>query len=83
MLESGEFASLGDLAKSENINFSYVCRIIRLCLLSPKIVETILDGRQCPTLELRELLKPFPCEWDAQERHLGTRSTAGKSDLES
>jgi len=67
MMESGEFASLGDLAKSENINFSYVCRILRLTLLSPKTAEAILNGRQRPTLELRELLKPLPCQWQEQE----------------
>ena len=70
MMESGEFASLGDVAKSEGINFSYVCRILRLTLLSPKITEAILDGRQRSTLELRELLKPLPCQWEEQERIL-------------
>jgi hypothetical protein len=68
MMESAEFASLGELAKSEKINFSYVCRILRLTLLSPKIIEAILDGRQRPTLELRELLRPFPSQWDQQEQ---------------
>lgn len=30
MLESGEYASLTELAKSENINLSYLCRMLRL-----------------------------------------------------
>jgi len=36
----------GTLAAGENINASHVSRVLRLTLLAPKIVETILDGRQ-------------------------------------
>lgn len=67
MLESGEFATLGDLADSEGLNFSYVCRVLRLSLLSPKIIESILDGRQNPALELQSLTKLIPTEWEQQE----------------
>src|SRR5712672_3846134 len=46
MLESGEYGSLTELAKAERINLSYLCRILRLTLLAPEIVEAILNGRQ-------------------------------------
>jgi len=68
MLESGEFASVADLAAAEKINESYVCRILRLTLLAPDIVEAILNGRQPPELQLETVLKPFPVEWEAQLR---------------
>src|SRR5712692_4546474 len=35
MLESGEYASMSELAKAEKINFSYLCRVLRLTLLAP------------------------------------------------
>jgi hypothetical protein len=35
-------------------------------LLSPTIIEAILEGRQPATLELDDLLKQFPIEWDNQ-----------------
>ena len=55
LIESGEYASITDLAAAEKINQSYVCRILRLTLLAPEIVEAILDGRQSPTLQLHLL----------------------------
>jgi hypothetical protein len=66
MLESGRYATVRDLAKAEAINESYLGRVLRLTLLSPRIIEAILEGRQRPTLELEGLLKQFPIEWDQQ-----------------
>jgi hypothetical protein len=67
MLESGRYGTLRELAKAEKINESYLSRILRLALLSPKIAETILAGRQPDGLELANLLKSFPIEWEKQE----------------
>jgi hypothetical protein len=66
MLESGEYATVRDLAKAEAINESYLGRILRLTLLSPSLIEAILEGRQPPTLELDDLLQQFPIQWDRQ-----------------
>lgn len=66
MLESGEFASVVELASAEKINESYVCRILRLTLLAPDIVQAIVDGRQPPELQMETMLKPFPVEWEKQ-----------------
>jgi hypothetical protein len=66
MLESGRYATLRDLAKAEAINESYLGRVLRLTLLSPTIIEAILEGRQPVNLELDDLLKPFPVEWGRQ-----------------
>jgi hypothetical protein len=66
MLESGAYATVRDLAKAEAVNESYLGRVLRLTLLAPKIVETILEGRQPATLELSELLQQIPIEWDKQ-----------------
>lgn len=66
MLETGQFASVDDLAAAEKINSSYVSRVLRLTLLAPNLVEAILDGRQSPELTLPTLMAPFPAEWDRQ-----------------
>jgi hypothetical protein len=68
LLEHGEFISAAELAKASKVNESYLCRVLRLALLAPDIVEAILDGRQPPTLELKDLLRPFPIEWEAQRK---------------
>jgi hypothetical protein len=70
MLEGGQFASISELAKAEKINQSYLCRVIRLTLLPPDIVEAILDGRQPRALQLHQLLKPGPVLWEIQRETL-------------
>ena len=70
MLESGEFATIAELAEREGIAPSYMTRVLRLTLLAPDIVEAILDARQRPEVTLRRLLEPFPAEWDEQQSQL-------------
>ncbi|MEZ0083780.1 hypothetical protein [Bradyrhizobium japonicum] len=67
MLESNLFGSVRELAKAEKINESYLCRVLRLTLLSPVITEAILNGLQPKGLELAQLLKSIPLEWDQQK----------------
>jgi hypothetical protein len=65
-IENGEYASITELAKARGVNDSYACRLLRLTLLSPEIVTTILDRRQNPDLTLKQLARPLPVEWDRQ-----------------
>jgi hypothetical protein len=73
-LFDGTHASIEDLAKSENISPSFVSRILRLAYLSPTVVEAILDGKYPAQLTMKDLMEPFPMEWDAQARHFGIES---------
>ena len=66
LLESGEFATVSELAEREGIAPSYITRVLRLTLLAPDIVEAILDGTQGPEVTLARALEPFPVEWQAQ-----------------
>ncbi|PWG16076.1 hypothetical protein [Salibaculum griseiflavum] len=66
MLDSGEFATIGELAEHEGIAPSYMTRVLRLSLLAPDIVEAILDGRQGPEVTLARVLEPFPAAWNEQ-----------------
>jgi hypothetical protein len=72
MLENGMHATIAEIADAEKINESYVGRILRLTLLAPDIIESILDGRQLAALTLAVLMKPFPVEWERQWRTFTT-----------
>ena len=64
MLDSGEFATIADLAEHEGIAPSYMTRVMRLTLLAPVVVEAILDGRQGVGVTLEGVLKDVPLEWE-------------------
>ena len=64
MLDSGEFATIADLAEHEGIAPSYMTRVMRLTLLAPVVVEAILDGRQGVGVTLVGVLKDVPLEWE-------------------
>ena len=66
MLETGRYATVKELAAAERINASYVCRMLRLTLLAPNIVEAILDGRQPQGMTLPALMKGVEVGWDRQ-----------------
>ena len=70
LLESGEYATIAELAQREGIAPSYMTRVLRLTLLAPDIVEAILDGKQAPEVTLARVLEPFPVEWDTQYRYI-------------
>ena len=70
MLESGEFATIAELAEREGIAPSYMTRVLRLALLSPDVVEGILDGKQGPEMTLARLMAPLPPEWTSQVARL-------------
>ena len=66
LLETGHFATIEEIAEAENINPSYVSRVLRMTLLAPEIVETILAGTQPAGLTRAKVMKPFPMDWQRQ-----------------
>ena len=66
MLESGEYATIREIANAAKITEAYVGRVLRLTLLAPDIVEAILGGRQEADLQLKNLLWRFPIGWREQ-----------------
>lgn len=79
MLESGEFATIADLAEHERIAAPFLTRTLRLTLLAPDLVDAILDGRQPSNMSLEALRKPLPAEWSEQKRLLPSRDHSGKA----
>jgi hypothetical protein len=66
MLESGEYATIREIAAAEKINESYAGRVLRLTLLAPELVEAIMQGRQPAWLGLNVLMKGLPALWSEQ-----------------
>jgi hypothetical protein len=66
MLNSGEFATITELAEREGLTPSFLTRILRLTLLAPEIVTAVLDGTQFADLTLKTAMQHFPGEWTAQ-----------------
>ena len=60
LLESGQYVTTEEIATAENINTSYISRILRLTLLYAEFVEVILDGRQPTAMTLKKPSKGFP-----------------------
>lgn len=78
MLDQGRYASITEMAAAERIERGYLGSLLRLTLLSPQIVESLLDGRELGTA-LPWLLEPFPSAWNDQRaalRHSGAKPTA-------
>ena len=70
MLESGEYATIREIADAEKINETYVGRVLRLTLLAPELSRRSLNGRQPAGLQLDGLMRRFPVEW-GEQRFLG------------
>ena len=66
LLETGEFSTIEEIAEAENINPSYISRVLRMTLLAPEIVEAILAGKQSEGLTMAKAMEPFPWEWRHQ-----------------
>jgi hypothetical protein len=65
LIEDGTYASITELARDKGVNDSYACRLLRLTLLAPDIVEAILDRRGTHHT-LDALMRPLPIEWHKQ-----------------
>lgn len=77
LIEDGHYGSIVELAAGERISQSYVRRLLRLTLLSPPIVEAVLDGRACG-LRLEYLRDEFPVEWTDQNFRCGGAVSASR-----
>ena len=75
MLESGDFATIAELAEREGIAPSYMTRVLRLTLLAPDIVEAILEKKTAPSMTLVRMIEPRPPEWTSQVTHFGWGTT--------
>jgi len=66
MLESGEATSLKEIAAREEIDNSYVSRMVNLTTLAPDIVAAILDDTLPNHVTLFDLAVDPPALWNEQ-----------------
>ena len=62
-LESGEFATIQDIARAENVTDRYVSRIMQLAYLSPEVIDRLVVLRVKPTATLKELIHEAYKPW--------------------
>lgn len=73
LLESGKVASPADVAQLESMDVTRVRELLRLTLLSPDLVEMILENQQPRCLSLEFLLRnALPRDWVAQRVMMST-----------
>jgi len=70
LLEAGRYATIRELAADLGLDNSYVARLLRLTLLAPDIVETIMEGDEPDGLSLARLFD-IPPYWPEQRRKWG------------
>ena len=68
LLETGHFATIQEIAEAENINPSYVSRVLRMTLLAPETVEAILAGRKPEGLTMSRAMQPFALDGGQQRQ---------------
>lgn len=69
-IESGKVANLSEIAKQENLDRSYISRMVNLTTLAPDIVAAILDETLPENVSLFDLAVDTPLSWEEQRRRV-------------
>ena len=72
-IESGKVANLMALVKAENIDNSYVSRMVNLTTLAPDIQAAILDETLPDMVSLFDLAVDTPLIWEQQWERLRSK----------
>ena len=74
LLDDGKYASIETLAAKENVDPSYISRLLRLNFLAPDLKLAILEGTQPRTMLLQDVIrKVWPEDWEGQRRFFSSR----------
>lgn len=72
LMDCGKYGSIRELCRGEKLSEGYVRRILPLSYLAPDIIESILDGKQPPSLDLKHFTTAeLPLSWQQQRVLLG------------
>lgn len=66
LLDERRYASISEMAAAERIERGYLGSLLRLTLLAPDLVQSVLDGTQRPGMVLPRLLEPVSITWAEQ-----------------
>lgn len=75
LIESGKVVNLAAIAKLENVDRSYVSRMVNLTTLAPDIQAAILDETLPDTVSVFDLAIDTPLSWDEQRSQLPSANT--------
>lgn len=73
LLDEGKYASISEMAAAEKLERGYLGSLLRLTLLAPDIVQSILDGRAPEEMSLPRMLDGFALNWAEQAMVLSAR----------
>lgn len=65
-LESGQSATIEDLARTEDVAPSFIRRTLKLAYLAPAVLEQILIARTSPAVSLKDMSAIADMPWAAQ-----------------
>ena len=66
LLDAGAYATIKEIAETEQVAARYIGQLLQLTLLAPDIIEMILDGRLPRGLGLNHFMDPWPGLWEEQ-----------------
>ena len=73
LLDDGKVLTIGDIAHQEEMDVTQVRRLLRLTLLAPGLLETIVAKAELTSINLEFVLRrSMPDDWRAQEVLLAT-----------
>lgn len=76
LIDSGIVKNGSDIAQREKLDASTVNECLRLALLAPHIVESVLSGTQPTKLTMQWLTRnPLPKNWDDQKNTLNSKGS--------
>ena len=70
-LESGEAATIHDIAKAENVTDRFVSRMMRLAYLSPDLLEKLVIWQEPCAVSIKELMEKPDLPWGEQMCSMG------------
>jgi hypothetical protein len=65
-LESGEVATITDIAQAEGLTVSFVSRLLRLAYLSPDVLRMLVTERRPCAISIEALAKAATLPWAEQ-----------------
>ena len=78
MIESGNATNISAIAKAENVDRSYISRMVNLTTLAPEIQAAILDETLPDSVSLFDLASDTPLSWEVQRGRAGNCGSSSR-----
>lgn len=66
-LDSGQVATMQDIATAEDVTAVYVGRVLKLAYLAPAVLERLLIERRGPAISVKDLILAVDLPWLEQD----------------